>query len=93
MYFNICIFFCTKSSKSSVYVTLVHQVTLATFQGLSGHVWLVTTLQHSTALASLDWRGVSCLVALGSKGSQFSKLLVSKCHRRNQCWAVCVSVT
>lgn len=59
----------------------------------SGCAWLVAPLQDSTVLASLGWRGVSCPAAQHSKGSQFSKLMVSTCHRMNQCWAVCLSVT
>lgn len=62
-------FFHTKSSKSSMFATFrEHFVILATFQGLSGQEWLVTTLQDSPALASVYWRGVSCPAAQSSKG-------------------------
>lgn len=61
-------FFHTKSSKSSVYVPFTSQFTLGTFQGLSGHVWLVTALQDHTALASLGWRDVFCPGAQVSEG-------------------------
>lgn len=40
---------------------------LGTFQGLSGHVWLMAALKDSAALTSLDQRGASCLTAQGSK--------------------------
>lgn len=44
------------------------QVTTGTFQGFSGHVWLMATLKDSAAPTSLDQRGVFCLAVQGSKG-------------------------
>ena len=61
-------FFHTKSSKSSVYVPFTSQFTPATFQGLSGHMWLVTALPDHAALASFGWRGVFCPGAQISEG-------------------------
>ena len=78
-------FFHTKSSKSSVYVPLTSQFTPATFQGFSGHMWLVTALPDHAALHLLAGEVCSALVPRLVRG--FSKLIVSKRQGTNQCCA------
>lgn len=64
-------FFSTPSLQNPVCMVPTHstsQVTLGTFQGLNGHVWLMATLKDSAALTSFDQRGASYLTAQASKG-------------------------